>query len=145
MATQKKAPAKKAPVKKSPTRKSIPKKQMDFSPRDSAEKVVNIYLGVIGKSLDTIQDSISKTRKENDSRLKELEKRGAKLRKDLTKRFRNFEASDVVDDAKSQFSKLQDQVEEAMEDAKGRFSKLQDQVEEAVDSAKEKLGSSKGI
>jgi len=145
MATQKKAPAKKAPAKKSTNRNSIPQKRVDFSPRDSAEKMVNIYLGVIGKSLDTIQDRISKTRKENDSRLKELEKRGAKLRKDLTKRFRNFEVSDVVDDAKSQFSKLQDQVEEAMEDAKGRFSKLQDQVEEAVDSAKEKLGTSKGV
>ena len=127
MATQKKVPAKKAPAKKVSTRKIAPTNRVDFSPRESAEKVVNIYLGVIGKSLDTIQDSISKTRKENDSRLKELEKRGAKLRKDLTRRFRDFEVGDVVKDAKNQ------------------FSKLQDQVEEAVDSAKEKLGSSKSI
>lgn len=51
----------------------------------------------------------------------------------------------MVDDVKSQFSKLQDQVEEVMEDAIGGFSKLQDQVEKSVHSAKEKLGTSKSI
>ena len=62
-ATAKKAPAKKAPTKKTAARKTAPKKSADFSVKQSAEKVVNIYLGVIGKGIDTIQDNIESSRK----------------------------------------------------------------------------------
>lgn len=121
-ATAKKAPAKKAPVRKPAAKKAAPKKAAEFSFKDSAEKAVNIYLGVIGKSLDTIQDNFESRRKENDKRMKELEKRGAKLRKELSKRFDKFEVSDVMDDAKAQFEKVQDQVEDAVDNVKDRFS-----------------------
>ena len=53
MATQAKATAKKAPTKKTAARKTAPKKSSDFSVKQSAEKVVNIYLGVIDKGIDT--------------------------------------------------------------------------------------------
>ncbi len=58
MATAKrKAPAKKAPAKKAAP-KTAAKKSTDFSVKESAEKAVNIYLGVIGKSIDVLQENI---------------------------------------------------------------------------------------
>lgn len=128
MATQakatvkKKAPARKAPAKKAAAKKAAPKKTAESSFKQSAEKVVNIYLGVIGKSIDTLQDNIESSRKENEKRMKDLEKRGAKFRKELSKRFDNFEVSDVVDDTKAQFDKIQDQVEEAVDNVKEKLS-----------------------
>ena len=110
-ATARKAPAKKAPARKTAARKATPKKSADFSVKQSAEKAVNIYLGVIGKGIDTIQENMESTRKENDKRMKDLEKRGAKFRKELSKRFDKFEVSDVVDDTKAQFEKIQDLAE----------------------------------
>jgi hypothetical protein len=103
MATQKKAAAKKpaakkAPARKTTARKAAPKKSEDFTIRDSAEKVVNIYLGVIAKGIDTVQDNIESARKENEKRMKDLEKRGAKFRKELSKRVEGFEVSELVDD-----------------------------------------------
>jgi len=121
-ATAKKAPARKAPAKKTSARKAAPKKSADFSVKQSAEKVVNIYLGVIGKGIDTIQENIESSRKENDKRMKDLEKRGAKFRKELSKRFDKFEVSDVVDDTKAQFEKIQGQVEEAVDNVKEKLS-----------------------
>ena len=121
-ATAKKAPAKKAPTKKTAARKTAPKKSADFSVKQSAEKVVNIYLGVIGKGIDTIQDNIESSRKENDKRMKDLEKRGAKLRKELNKRFDKFDVSDVVEDTKAQFEKIQGQVEEAVDNVKEKLN-----------------------
>jgi Mg2+ and Co2+ transporter CorA len=121
-ATAKKAPARKAPAKKTSARKAAPKKSADFSVKQSTEKVVNIYLGVIGKGIDTIQDNIESSRKENDKRMKDLEKRGAKLRKELSKRIDKFEVSDVVEDTKAQFEKIQDQVEEAVDNVKEKLS-----------------------
>jgi len=121
-ATAKKAPARKAPVKKTTARKAAPKKSADSSVKQSAEKVVNIYLGVISKSIDSIQESVETRRKANDKRMKDLEKRGAKLRKELNKRFDKFEVSDVVEDTKAQFEKIQGQVEEAVDNVKEKLN-----------------------
>ena len=121
-ATARKAPAKKAPARKVAARKATPKKSADFSVKQSTEKAVNIYLGVIGKGIDTIQENMESTRKENDKRMKDLEKRGAKFRKELSKRFDKLEVSDVVDDTKAQFEKIQDQVEEAVDNVKEKLS-----------------------
>jgi len=122
MATQKRAPAKKAPAKKTTARKAAPKKTADFSVKETAEKAVNIYLGVIGKGIDNIQDNLESSRKENEKRMKDLEKRGAKFRKELTKRFKKLEKSDVVEDTKAQFEKVQDQVEDAVESVKEKLT-----------------------
>ena len=54
--------------------------------------------------------------------MKDLEKRGAKFRKELSKRFDKFEVSDVVDDTKAQFEKIQDQVEEAVDNVKEKLN-----------------------
>ena len=122
MATQKRAPAKKAPAKKTTARKAAPKKSADFSVKETAEKAVNIYLGVIGKGIDNIQDNLESSRKENEKRMKDLEKRGAKFRKELTKRFKKLEKSDVVEDTKAQFEKVQDQVEDTVESVKEKLT-----------------------
>ena len=127
MATQQKATARKAPAKKAPARKTAakratPKKSADFSVKQSAEKAVNIYLGVIGKGIDSIQENLESSRKENEKRMKDLEKRGAKLRKEMGKRFDKLEVSDIVEDTKVQFEKIQDQVEETVETVKEKLS-----------------------
>ena len=56
MATAKKAPAKKAVAKKAPAKKAAPKKVAakkveEFNLKASAEKAVNVYLGLVGKGL----------------------------------------------------------------------------------------------
>jgi predicted ribosome quality control (RQC) complex YloA/Tae2 family protein len=121
-ATAKKVPVKKALAGKTSARKAAPKKSAKFSVKESTEKAVNIYLGVIGKGIDTLQESIESSRTENDKRMKELEKRGAKLRKELTSRFEKFEVSDVVEDTKAQFSKIQGQMEDALDDVKEKLN-----------------------
>lgn len=123
-APAKKAAAKKAPVKKTAARKAAPKKA-EFDIKASAEKVVNIYLGVLGKGYDRVQENVESARKDNDKRLKELEKRGAMLRKDLNKSFDKIEVpqfDEVVEDVKEQFSKLQDQVEDVVENVKDKLT-----------------------
>ena len=115
MATAKKAPAKKAAPKK------VSKQTTDFSFMDSAEKAINIYLGVIGQGVDAIQKSMDTRRKENDKRVKDLEKRGLKLRNEINSRFDKLEVPDF-DDVKEQFNKLQDQVEEAVENVKEKLT-----------------------
>lgn len=84
------------------------------SVRQSAEKAVNIYLGVIGKGMDSLQENIESSRKENDKRIKDLEKRGAKFRSELNKRFEKFRSSKVAKETTAQFDKIQDQVEDAV-------------------------------
>ena len=69
MATAKKAPAKRAPAKKAAPKKAAAKKTTEFSFKESAEKVVNIYLGVIGTGVDVVQENFETRRKENDSLL----------------------------------------------------------------------------
>ena len=119
------ATANKAPAKKAAPKRAAAKKTNEFSFKESAEKVVNIYLGVIGTGVDAVQENIETRRKESDKRVKELEKRGAKLRSQLNKRFDAIEVpafDSVVDDVKAQFSKIQDQVEEAVENVKDRLT-----------------------
>ena len=131
MATAKKAPAKKVAAKKaarnavSPkkvaAKKVAAKKAPEFSLKASAEKAVNIYLGVIGKGYDRVQENLKTSRKDNEKRMSDLEKRGVKLRKVLNKNFDKLEAPEfdnVVEDVKSQISKLQDQIEDVVENAK---------------------------
>ena len=134
MATAKKAPAKKAPAKKTaakkaPVRKTAASKaapkKAEFDIKASAEKVVNIYLGVLGNSYDRVQENVESARKDNEKRMKDLEKRGAKLRKELNKSFEKIEVpefDEVVEDVKEQFSKLQDQVEDAVENVKEKLT-----------------------
>lgn len=122
-ATAKRAPAKKATARKTTARKAAPK-QAAFSVKASAEKAVNVYLGVIGKGYDAVQDNLSTARKDNEKRLKDLEKRGAKLRGELNKSFDNIDMPEF---------------DNVVEDLKGQITKLQDQLEDAVETAKEKL------
>ena len=132
MTTEKKATVKKAPVRKTAARKAAPKapvrKNAEFSLKDSAEKAVNIYLGVIGMGYDRVQENLESTRKDNEKRLKDLEKRGAKLRKELSKNIDKLEAPEF---------------DELVEDVKGQFSKLQDQLEDVVENVREKLAPAK--
>ena len=133
MATAKTATAKKAPVKKTAARKAAPKaaarkaapkKAAAFSLKNTAEKAVNVYLGVIGAGYDRIQENMEVARKENEKRMKKLESRGAKLRKEL----------------RSNVSKIETpEFDTVVEDVKGQISKLQDQLEDVVENVKEKL------
>ncbi len=123
--TAKKAPAKKrAAAKKAPAKKVTAKKANVSSFKETADKALNVYLGLIGKSVDTLQDNVEQARKDNEKRIKDLEKRGVKLRKELTDRFDKIEVPEI---------------DEVIEDAKKQFTKAQDQVEDAVDNLKEKL------
>ena len=127
--TAKKAPAKPAVAKQAPAKKAAPKtvsakKTNEFSLKDSADKAVNVYFGVIGQSIDKVKENLETARKAGDKRVKQLEKRGAKLRTELTSRFDEVEMPEfdsVVEDVKAQFSKVQDQVEEAVENVKGKL------------------------
>ena len=123
-AAPKKAAAKKAPAKKVAAKKVAAKKSNDFSFKDSAEKAVNVYFGVIGQGIDLVKENLESARKENDKRVKQLEKRGAKLRTELNKRFDKVEMPEldsVVEDVKAQFNKVQDQVEETVENVKDKL------------------------
>lgn len=128
MATAKKAAVKNAPAKKAAPKKTAAPKKAEFNLKDSAEKVVNIYLGVLGTGYDRVQENVESARKDNVKRMKDLEKRGAKLRKELNKGFDKIEAP---------------QFDEVIEDVKDQFSKLQDQVEDTVENLKEKLAPAK--
>jgi hypothetical protein len=129
MATAKKAPAKRAPAKKAPAKKTTAKQGSVASLKNTADKAINIYLGVIGKSADKLQANIEQARKDNEKRVKDLEKRGAKLRAELTSRFEKIElpeVDEVIEDAKEQFTKVQgkvqDRVEEVVENVKGKLT-----------------------
>ena len=135
MATTKKAPAKKTAAKKAPARKptakrAAPRKAVAAkSPapklKQSAEKVLHVYLGVIGKGIDALQENIDAVRKDSDKYVKGYEKRGVQLRKKLSKRFDNLDVSgeleEVVDDAREQLGKFQDQLEDVVETAKDKY------------------------
>jgi len=127
MATPKNATVKKAPVSKVAARKATKaavSKNDEFSLKESAEKAVNIYLGVIGMGYDRVQENLDSARKDNEKRMKDLEKRGARLRKELGKNIDKLEAPEF---------------DEIVEDVKGQFSKLQDQLEDVVENMREKL------
>jgi hypothetical protein len=128
-APAKKVAAKKAPAKKVTAKKVTAKKVNTSSFKNNADKAVNVYFGVIGQGLDMVKENLESARKDSDKRVKLLEKRGAKLRTQMTKRFDNVEMpkvgmpefDSVFEDAKAQFSKVQDQVEEAVENVKGKL------------------------
>ena len=123
--TAKKAPAKKrAAAKKAPAKKAPAKKANVSSFKQTADKALNVYLGLIGKGVDSLQDNVEQVRKDNEKRVKDLEKRGVKLRKELSDRFDKIEVPEI---------------DEVIEDAKKQFHKAQDQVEDAVDNLKDKL------
>ncbi|MEP5763697.1 MAG: hypothetical protein ABJ308_03855 [Halieaceae bacterium] len=145
MATAKKASAKKAPVKKVAAKKAAPKaaarkaapktaakKAPEFSLKNSAEKAVNIYLGVIGAGFDRVQSNLETARKdlgvarkENEKRMKKFESRGAKLRKEMRSNVEKIETPEfdnVVEDVKDQISKLQDQLEDVVENVKEKLT-----------------------
>ncbi len=124
MATAKKTTAKKTTVKKTTAKTTAIKA--------SADKVVNVYLGLLGKGIDVVQDNIESVRKDSGKQVSMLEKRGMKLRKALTRRVKGIDVPEmdaVVRDTKRQISKAQNQVE-----------KVQKQMEGAVEDA---IGSSK--
>jgi hypothetical protein len=128
-APAKKIAAKKAPAKKVTAKKVTAKKVNTSSFKNNADKAVNVYFGVIGQGLDMVKENLESARKDSDKRVKLLEKRGAKLRTQMTKRFDKVEMpkvempefDNVVEDAKAQFNKVQDQVEEAVESVKGKL------------------------
>ena len=125
MATAKKAPAKKVAPKKVAAKKVAAKSTNEFSFKETAEKAINVYLGVIGQSVDSVRENMETRRQENDKRLKTLEKRGARLRTELSKRFDKLEAptfDSVTSDVKEQFSKIQDQLEETVETVKEKLT-----------------------
>ena len=133
-AAPKKSPAKKAAAKKAPARKVAAKKvaakkSSTSAFRATADKAVNVYFGVIGQGIDLVKENMETARKENDKRVKKLEKRGAKLRTELNGRFDKIdmpkvempEFDNVVEDVKAQINKVQDQVEDVVESVKGRL------------------------
>ena len=134
--TAKTAPVKKVPVKKVAAKKAAPKKAapkkaktVESSFKVNAEKAVNVYFGVIGQGIDKVKENLETARKDNDKRVKQLEKRGAKLRTELTNRFDKVEMPKVE----------MPEFDTVVEDVKAQINKVQDQVEEVVENVKEKL------
>jgi ElaB/YqjD/DUF883 family membrane-anchored ribosome-binding protein len=135
MATTSKAPAKKTAARKAPARKTTAKRAAPRKAvaakkpapklKQSAEKALHVYLGVIGKSIDALQENIDAMRKDSDKYVQSYEKRGVQLRKKLSKRFDQLdvpgEIEDAVEDAREQLGKLQDQLEDVVETAKDKF------------------------
>ena len=128
-AVAKKAPAKKVTAKKVSPKKVSAKKVADFSFKDSANKAVNVYFGVIGQGIDKVKENLDSARKDNDKRVKQLEKRGAKLRTELTTRFDKVEMPKVE----------MPEFDNVVEDVKAQISKVQGQVEDVVENVREKL------
>lgn len=135
MATTSKAPAKKTAARKAPARKTTAKRTAPRKAvaakkpapklKQSAEKALHVYLGVIGKSIDALQENIDAMRKDSDKYVQSYEKRGVQLRKKLSKRFDQLdvpgEIEDAVEDAREQLGKLQDQLEDVVETAKDKY------------------------
>ena len=112
-------------TKAKPTGKAAPKRKAERSPvRKSAEKALHVYLGVIGKGLDSLEENMESARKKRERRVKELEKRGSQLRKEIKKRVDDYEVKSF---------------DELYEDGKARFEKLQQRAEEATADIREKL------
>ena len=120
-----KVPARKATAKRTAPRKAVAAKKPAPKLKQSAEKALHVYLGVIGKGIDTLQSNIDAVRKDSDKYVKGYEKRGLQLRKKLSKRFDKLDVSgeveDAVEDAKVQIGKLQDQLEDVVETAKDKY------------------------
>lgn len=127
MAIAKKATTKKAPAKTSASRKAAPKATKTI--KDSADKAVNVYLGLIGKGLDVVQENIESARKDGGKQVSLLEKRGVQLRKNLTKRIKGIDLPDsnsLARDAKKQINKAQNKVESVVENVADDAAKAVD-------------------
>ena len=137
-AAAKKAPAKKVAAKKAAPKKAAAKKTNDFSFKDSADKAVNVYLGVIGQGIDKVKEvrgNLETARKDSDKRVAELEKRGVALRSEL----KDIEMP-KVEMPKVEMPEMPE-FDNVVEDVKAQINKVQGQVEEAVENVKEKLTS----
>ena len=108
------------------TSKAAPKRKAEQSSvRKSAEKALHVYLGVIGKGLDSLEENMESARKKRERRVKELEKRGSQLRKQIKKRVDDYEVKsidDLYEDGKARFEKLQRRAEEATADIREKLS-----------------------
>jgi hypothetical protein len=122
MATQKKA-VKKAPARKkaavkakaAPKKKAPAKKPAELTLRDRAQKGVNVYLGLWGVGYDLLQENLEFARKDDKLRMRQLEKRGVTLRKQLRKNLDKFESRELdqlFDGVQEQLDKLQSKLEE---------------------------------
>ncbi|MFT6286508.1 MAG: hypothetical protein ACJA09_001256 [Alcanivorax sp.] len=137
--TAKKAPVKKVPAKKATAKKTAPKKAAPkkvaakkvtgFNFSASAEKAINVYFGIIGQGIDAVKENLETARKGNDKRVKQLEKRGVKLRTELTGRIENIEMPTVE----------MPEFDNVVEDVKAQITKVQGQVEDVVENVREKL------
>lgn len=123
MATAKRTTTKTAAAsKKTAPKKTAKRAAPEQTVKQRAEKAVNIYLGVIGHGIDVLQENLETSRKENKKRIKDLEKRGDKLRNQLRKRFDKLTSRDFVKESKVQLEKVQDQMEDAVESVKETFN-----------------------
>ena len=122
MATQKRA-VKKAPAKgkatarakPAPKRKAAPRKPVELTLRERAQKGVNVYLGIWGVGYDLLQENLEFARKDNKLRMKQLEKRGVTVRKQLRKNLDKFEVRELdqmFDGVHGQLDKLQKRLDE---------------------------------
>ncbi len=111
-------------------RKSAAPKTRKLSVKDTADRAVNVYLGLLGKGLDVVQGNIESARKDSEKQVSMLEKRGVKLRKALTQRVKGIDK-----DTKRQMNKAQNQVEKVQKQVK---DVVEDFAEEVVGSPKAK-------
>lgn len=130
MATQKKV-ARKAPAKKKTAARARPtaakkapaRKPEELTLRDRAQKGVNVYLGVWGFGYDLMQENLEYARN-HKLQVKELEKRGERLRKQLRKNLDKFEIREldqVFDGVQGQLDKLQKKLDELEKDWRSRI------------------------
>lgn len=128
MATQrnvaKKAPAKKKAAARPAAAKKAPARKPEVvTLRDRAEIGVNVYLGLWGFGYDLLQENLEYAR-DHKLRVKELEKRGEKLRKQLRKNLDKFELRElnqVFDGVQEQLDKLQKKLDELEKDWRSRI------------------------
>ncbi len=109
----------KATAKRVSAKKNASKARKTTTVRTSADKAVNVYLGLIGKGLDLVQENIESARKSGKKRVSALEKRGMKLRNSLTRRVKSIDVPDsdhLARKAKVKINKAQSQIEDVVED-----------------------------
>jgi hypothetical protein len=120
MATQKrpvrKAPAKgKAKAKAAPRKKAPVREPVELTLRQRAQQGVNVYLGLWGVGYDLLQENLEFARKGNKLRMKQLEKRGLTVRKQLRRNLDKFEVREMdqmFDGVREPLDKLQKRLEE---------------------------------
>lgn len=117
MTTAKKATTKKTTATQA-VRNSVATKSRKTNVRGTAQRAVNVYLGLLGKSLDVVRDNIEGARKDGKKQVVQLERRGETLRKQLTERIKGG-TKRQVNKAQSQVDKVQKQVDAAVEEAIG--------------------------